>query len=154
MIDPRLASIPEAVLELVPESLARELCVLPFRSDGTRFWLFCPLDPDFAAREGGRLRYILNRPIEWVPVDASRLRQAIHDRYLPWHEATITNCPPPFRLQCPRNWSALELTVDTRVRHCSECQNEVHWCENDVVAQRLGCQGKRVALANRQYVES
>ena len=38
MVDPRLASIPEAVIELVPESVARELCVLAFRTDGTCVW--------------------------------------------------------------------------------------------------------------------
>ena len=154
MIDPRLASIPEAVIELVPESVARELCVLPFRTDGTCLWVFCPVDPDFSARERGRLSLILNRQIEWVPVDASLLQQAIDERYLPWHEATITSCPPRFRFQCPKSWSSLEPTVDPRVRHCSECQCDVHWCENDVVAQRLGRQGKCVALANREYVET
>ena len=154
MIDPRLASIPEAVIELVPESVARELCVLAFRTDGTFLWVFCPLDPDFSARESGRLSIILNRQIEWVPVDASLLQQAVNERYLPWHEATITNCAPRFRSQCPKNWSSLEPTVDPRVRHCSECQCDVHWCENDVVAQALGREGKCVALANKQYVES
>ena len=154
MIDPQLASIPVAVIELVPESVARELCVLPFRTDGTCLWVFCPLDPDFAARESGRLSIILNRRIEWVPVDASLLQQAINERYLPWHEATITNCPSRFRFQCPKNWSSLEPTADPRVRHCSECQCDVRWCENDVVAQALGREGMCVALANRQYVES
>ena len=154
MVDPRLASIPEAVIELIPESVARELCVLAFRTDATCLCVFCPLDPDFSAREGGRLRFILNRPIEWVPVDASQLQQAIKERYLPWHEATITNCPHHFRLQCPKSWSSLEPTGDPRVRHCPECQCDVHWCENDVVAQALAGEGKCVALANRQYVES
>jgi hypothetical protein len=154
MIDPRLASIPEAVIELVPESVVRALCVLPFHADGTCLWVFCPLDPDFSARESGHLSIVLNRQIEWVPVDASLLQQAIDERYLLWHEATITNCPPQFRLRCPKNWSSLEPTVDPRIRNCSECQCDVHWCENDVVAQAFGRQGKCVALANRQYVES
>jgi hypothetical protein len=154
MLDPRFVSIPEAVLELIPESVARDLCVLPFRSDGTCLWVFCPLDPDFSGREGDRLSFILNRPIDWVPVDPSLLQQAIKERYLPWREATITNCPLRLRFQCPKNWSSLEPTSDTRVRYCSECQHDVHWCENDVVAETLGRQGKCVALANRQYVES
>jgi hypothetical protein len=154
MIDPLLVSIPEAVLELVPEPVARELCVLPFRTDDARLWVFCPRDPDFSAREGGRLRFILNRPIEWVPVDASRLQQAIRERYLPWHEATITNCPHSFQFRCPRNWSSLEPTADPLIRHCPVCQGAVHWGENDVVAERLGRQGQCVALAHRQYVES
>jgi hypothetical protein len=104
MVDPRLASIPEAVIELVPESVARELCVLAFRTDGTRLWVFCPFDPDFSARESGRLSIILHRQIEWVPVDQSLLQQAINESYLPWHEAIITNCPHRLRFQCPKNW--------------------------------------------------
>jgi hypothetical protein len=154
MIDPRLGSIPDAVLELVPESVARELCVLPFRTNDTSLLVFCPSEPDFCAREGGRLSFILNRPIEWVPVDASLLQQAIDERYLPWREATITNCPPRFRFPCPKTWSSLEPTADPRIRYCSECQRNVHWCENQVVAQRLEGQGKCVALAHREYVES
>jgi hypothetical protein len=154
MVDPRLASIPEAVLELVPDSVARELCVLPFRVDDTCLWVFCPADPNFSARERDRLTFILNRPIEWVPVDALLLQQAIEERYLPWREATITNCLPRFRFQCPKTWLSLEPTADPWIRYCSECQCDVHWCENGVVAERLGRQGKCVALAHREYVES
>jgi hypothetical protein len=154
MIDPRFASIPETVIGLVPESVACELCVLPFRVDGTSLWVYCGLDPAVSDEERDRLSFILNREVKYVPVDASLLQEAIKERYLPWHEATITNCQPRFRFQCPKSWSSLEPTADTHVRYCLECQCDVHWCENDTVAQVMGRQGKCVALANREYVES
>ena len=154
MIDPRHIPIPEAVLEVLPATVAVETCVLPFRLEGDRVWLFCPSEHEFIAREEERLAFILNRRIEWEPVETTLLKEALAERYAPWFEATIENCQPRFRYRCPKTWSSLEPTAEPHVRHCAECQRPVRWCENDRVAEELGRRGECVALAVMQYVES
>jgi hypothetical protein len=145
MIDPRDADISESVLDLIPQTLIHESNVLPFRDDGVRLTLFCPIDFDFGY-EGARWSFILAREIDWVPVDATLLREAIDQRY-PRGDASIRGCLPQFRFQCPQRWLALQSTADRRIRYCSQCQREVHWCDDERTARTLGRDGKCVALS-------
>lgn len=36
----------------------------------------------------------------------------------------ITNCP--FKFQCDKTWDGLNPTENRRVRHCNQCQKDVH----------------------------
>jgi hypothetical protein len=149
VIDPRSVEIPDSILELVPESVVRECCVLPVSDDGHRITLLCPADPGFRERYEEKLRFILDREIQFLPVDEVLLREGIEMK-LPPPEATITNCLsglPKFRFQCPKVWSALTRTSNEGIRFCTECQRDVHWCENPGLAIRLGKAGKCVAVA-------
>lgn len=142
MIDPRSVEIPDSILELVPESVIRECCVLPLSDDGKRLTLLCPSDPNF---EEEKVRFILNREIAFLPVDEVLLIEAI-ERRLPPSEGTIENCAPQFRFKCPKEWSSLQETADSRIRLCSACQREVYWCNSSAAAIELGRQGKCVAV--------
>ena len=145
MIDPRDVDIPDEVLDLIPQSIIHESNVLPFRVDGPRLAIFCPIDFDLNY-EGARFSFILAREIDWVPVDATLLREAIDQRY-PRGNATIRGCLPQFRLQCPQRWLALQPTTDRRIRFCPECQRAVHWCDDESSARKFGRDGKCVALS-------
>jgi hypothetical protein len=145
MIDPRDAEIPETVLDLVPQKIIHECTILPLRDDGKRLTLFCCRDSDFG-RESDRLAFIFDREIDWLPVDANLLQQAIEQRY-PRGNPEIRGCLPQFRFQCPQHWLALQPTSDKRIRFCSECQRDVHWCDDNESACSLGREGKCVALS-------
>ena len=41
----------------------------------------------------------------------------------------IRNCV--FAYRCEANWEELEDTNKEKIRYCSECDREVHFCEND-----------------------
>ena len=43
----------------------------------------------------------------------------------------IRNCKPVFRFQCPKSWDSLELTNRESIRHCSQCDEKVYYCETD-----------------------
>ena len=145
MIDPRFVEIPDSILQVVPKSVMLEHCVLPLKDDGKSLTLLCPPDPEFPASEGEKLRFILGRDITFLAADEELLRDAI-EKFIPPSEGTVENCEPRFRFKCPKNWTALKETADRRVRFCSECQKEVHWCNTSAAATELGRQGKCVAL--------
>ena len=44
-------------------------------------------------------------------------------------EFTIRNCV--FAFKCTAKWNELMSTEDDKIRFCSECQKEVHLCEDD-----------------------
>lgn len=46
-------------------------------------------------------------------------------------ERTIRNCTIRLKAPCPRTWEGLTPTSNPRVRHCGECNQDVHFCETD-----------------------
>lgn len=46
-------------------------------------------------------------------------------------ELTIRNCDKIFRFQCPKLWDELSPTESAKVRHCSTCNLDVHFCKTD-----------------------
>lgn len=44
---------------------------------------------------------------------------------------TIRNCLPVFSFRCPKVWENLAPTEDETVRHCTECDQNVHLCTTD-----------------------
>lgn len=119
-IDPRL-------LELVPESVARENLVFPLDFDGETLRLATPNPSDIALAD--RLRFILAKNVHLIPFKASEVRAAIarHYRNAPQvvvgsllreftdADAVVENAtmaPPPAarsrRRSAPAPWSRLE----------------------------------------------
>lgn len=43
---------------------------------------------------------------------------------LPWNH--VSRVARAFTFQCPKQWDCLEQTKDSTVRHCSECNRDVH----------------------------
>lgn len=44
---------------------------------------------------------------------------------------TIRNCLPVFRVVCPQRWESLAPTDELGVRHCGQCDQQVHFCTTD-----------------------
>ena len=71
--------IPPAVVELVPESVARENAVIPFSVDDDKLMVLVSDPDDFATFE--KLRFILNRQIEIGLATKSSILEAINRNY-------------------------------------------------------------------------
>ena len=78
-VDLRNTKVPEMVIELVPESVARENMVLPYEEDeGTlRILIADPFDMETAEK----LRFILNRKIETALAPKEAIQEAINQYY-------------------------------------------------------------------------
>lgn len=46
-------------------------------------------------------------------------------------ERTIRNCLVRFEAPCPQTWDGLTPTSDPDVRHCGQCDRDVHFCRTD-----------------------
>ena len=68
-----------AVLELVPESVARENCVLPVDDDGETITFVTANDTDIMLQD--KLRFILNRNVRFIARDRDEILDAINFFY-------------------------------------------------------------------------
>jgi hypothetical protein len=41
--------------------------------------------------------------------------------------AEIRNCQ--FKFECPKLWSSLDKTSQPKIRHCKQCNQDVHYCQ-------------------------
>lgn len=71
--------IPPSVLELVPESVARENCILPLAQDDGELTVIISDPNDFETLE--KLRFILNRRIEVALAPRESINEAINRHY-------------------------------------------------------------------------
>jgi uncharacterized protein (TIGR02996 family) len=60
--------------------------------------------------------------------------------------AAVERCGIDFRFRCPKAWSELALTGDDRIRHCSTCEREVHYCTSIDEARTHGRRGRCIAI--------
>jgi hypothetical protein len=91
------------------------------------------------------------RPADRV-AHLKELRRSIDPDWLTMlAESRVENCDFAFR--CPQKWHQLELTADTRVRHCESCRKDVHYCttinEARAHAQRGRCVAINIAVSRR-----
>jgi uncharacterized protein (TIGR02996 family) len=77
------------------------------------------------------------------------LRKLVGDawwRQLDW--AKVEYCVE-FSYRCPQRWDTLLPTGEETVRHCSECQMDVHYCGSAREAYDLAEAGECVAIDSR-----
>lgn len=90
----------------------------------------------------------------------ARRRRRLQDRLLElrevitedwWRALDYTNVEHcvEFEFQCQQRWDLLSPTADPGVRHCEECQRDVHYCHSSQDAFRLALAGKCVAIDSR-----
>ena len=128
-----LREISQTIIDLLPETIAREHVILPLTGDNERLTIAYPHDlPDSELPElRDKLRFILNCPVELIAMRREELQDAIdwHYRY-----GTIETCGGT-RLRiyphCPYEWSQLVPTEDATVRYCTACQEPVYFCATD-----------------------
>ena len=78
-IDLRGIAIPPAIVELVPEYVARENRILPYQVDGDSLKILMSDPNDIETLD--KLRFILNRPIEPVLAAQELIQEAINRHY-------------------------------------------------------------------------
>jgi len=128
-----LREISQTIIDLLPETIARENVILPLTGDLERLTVAYPHDlPDSELPElRDKLRFVLNRPVELIAMRREELQDAIDWHY---HYGTIETCGGTrlrIEFRCPRQWSQLVPTEDATVRYCTECQEPVYLCATD-----------------------
>jgi len=78
-VDLRGVAIPPAIVELVPESVARENRILPYQVEGDTLKILMSDPNDIETLD--KLRFILNRPIEPVLAAKELIQEAINRHY-------------------------------------------------------------------------
>ena len=78
-VDLRGVAIPPAIVELVPESVARENRILPYQVEGDTLKVLMSDPNDIETLD--KLRFILNRPIEPVLAAQELIQEAINRHY-------------------------------------------------------------------------
>ncbi len=74
-------SIPSAVLESIPESVARECCIVPFNDNYAGLVVLIDLTQTNDTDTIEKLRFVLNRHIACLHADANAIRRAIDRDY-------------------------------------------------------------------------
>jgi type IV pilus assembly protein PilB len=78
-VDLDTVEIPKAVIELVPESVARENSVLPLSLEGTTLKIITSDPSNYDTMQ--KLQFILNKDIQPVLADQEHIREAINRHY-------------------------------------------------------------------------
>jgi predicted RNA-binding Zn-ribbon protein involved in translation (DUF1610 family) len=74
-------SIPSTVLGSIPESVARECCIVPFNDDHGGLVVLIDLTKTSDTETVDKLRFILNRRITCLHADATAIQRAIERDY-------------------------------------------------------------------------
>jgi hypothetical protein len=61
-----------------------------------------------------------------------------------WNDEARIACQFAFR--CPQTWDRLTPTGDAGIRHCSECERDVHLALTETDFRRYGDEGQCVAV--------
>lgn len=112
------------VLGSTPESVAREMVVLPVRlrdgGEAIDFLQASDLSDDAESRE--KLQFIMNRSLTLCYAERAAVERLIDFAYL---DGEIRNCDRSLSSQCPRTFKQLAATEDPRCRVCPECGKAV-----------------------------
>lgn len=61
-----------------------------------------------------------------------------------WNEEVRISCL--FRFKCPQTWDRLQLTDREEVRHCPECERDVHLALSEEDFRRHSDEGRSIAV--------
>jgi len=134
-------SVCPLALELVPESVARDFCVLPVSASDDAVHLVLPSTfRELITADGDtldRLRIILDRTITYDVASRVELQPIVDLHYRAVYSA-IQNCDVQFSFRCPKQWADLSPTEQSTVRYCNECTQNVYFClTDDELSQRM-----------------
>lgn len=132
------------VLELMPESLAREHGVLPIRFVDGQLHLLLANQRDLADVLQ-KLHFILNKDLVHEIGDPSTVHALVDTAYS-MQGARVTRCSQLFALTCSQKWLELDETDDPDERHCPDCEKTVYHCETVAEALDHAERGHCVAL--------
>lgn len=115
-------------VQLVPESVAREHCVLPVALADGKLKLVLPTTvDDVSDKTIDILRFVLGRDFDYDTAPRDPLFKIVDLHYLASY-SEIQNCDVRFRFKCPKQWADLQPTADKLIRHCDTCDHDVYYC--------------------------
>ena len=124
----------ERALQLFPESVARENCVLPIDVNCDTLHLVIPSDYRSNTIAGrplvDMLQFILARQLTYELADRTDLSTFVDLHYNAAY-SKITNCEGRFAINCPKLWANLQTTENVQVRFCNVCRKNVYFCRTD-----------------------
>lgn len=132
----QLKAIPvcELALQLFPESVARENCVLPIAVNCDTLHLIIPSDYRSIAIAGqpllDMLQFILERELTYELADRTDLLSFVDLHYKAAY-SKITNCDRRFSINCPKLWADLQTTQNVLVLLCNVCRKDVYFCSTE-----------------------
>ncbi|EMB13868.1 hypothetical protein RE6C_05401 [Rhodopirellula europaea 6C] len=133
-------------IERVPESVAREHCVLPIGFADDRLSLVLPTDLD--ERTYDLIKFVLEFDFDYETADRQTLRNFVHLFYWAVY-SDVRNCSDEFRFKCPKMWIDLAATSDPMIRHCGTCDRKVHYCDSTMEFDKHRKRGDCVAFVDR-----
>lgn len=96
------------------------------------------------------VRLLADQPPERTP-ERTRLRVLGFHEKREWlaviGRGPIEGCEPTFRFKCPLRWEALAGTDAPDVRHCDQCNRQVHFCTDLGDVKRNARAGNCVAFS-------
>jgi len=70
-----------------------------------------------------------------------------------WNEEARIRCR--FSFKCPRLWDRLQPTAEEGVRHCHECDRDIHLALSEAAVRRFSEEGRCIAVpVSRERGES
>lgn len=146
-------AIDPAVIAAMPESLAREECLLPLSVTGRQLRVVAgqreatALDQSLRRavyRTGLELRYTV---AEYTTI-AALVNELFGSLF-----TEVSRCVVEFKVKCPLRWLDLTPTADPAIRDCVACGRQVYWADDEATALGHARLGRCVALW-RSGVES
>lgn len=159
----RLSSIPQELIGRLPESVARENCVIPIDASDDTLTIAAPPEDkavvsanDFASLcqaalsdvNGlqAKLEFILQCNVRLEVHSAKDIKTAIDQHYS--YDASIANCTWSIPKACPQTWFNLQSTGQQDVRFCDICSKHVYYCQSNESVVKHGALGHCVAFYN------
>lgn len=140
--------LPQTVVDLIPECVARESHVIAVALHDEVLTVACPVET-FSIKDAVRVESILARKIHWLHVPRDEISEAINRHYVV--DGSIVECGWEFRFRCPQRWRDLAPTNDESVRFCCVCSRNVYACHNESMVQEHSSQGRCVAIMQDSF---
>jgi hypothetical protein len=139
--------------DALPESVAREECVLPLSlAEGVLRVVAGRREPEALTTSLRRVAYITRLRLRYSVADHGRVAALVHELFNSSF-SEVSGCAAEFEVRCPRRWLELTPTSDPAVRYCGECGRQVFWADDEQAALSHARLGRCVALC-RSGVES
>ena len=132
------------IVELMPESVARENACLPLRYSEARLHILVA-DPIGLRDLKSKLEFILNEEVVLEIGERGHV-EGMADVLYSMYSARITRCNRKFALNCSRKWLELVESDSLAERHCPDCNETVYHCTLQEEAEQHARMGHCVSL--------
>jgi hypothetical protein len=146
-------TVEPAVFTAMPESVAREECLLPLAVNGKQLRVVAGRREATALDKSlRRAAYITGMGLRYSVAEYAQVAALVNELFNKCF-TEVSGCVAEFEVKCPRRWLELAPTAAPPVRDCSVCQQQVFWANDAAEALAYARMGRCVALF-RSGVES